>query len=60
MHFCFRGKAEEGHDLAEAGAREAFRSGDGGLAFDLASVKLALQFVDDPQEPGEADVAAKE
>ena len=48
----------EGHDLADAGAGEVFAAGDGGLAFDLASVELALPFLGEAQELRSAGGAA--
>jgi len=40
----FGREAQEAHDLADAGAGDAFAAADGGLAFDLASIELALPF----------------
>jgi len=48
------GEAQERHDLADPGAGETFAAGDGGLAFDLAGVKLALPSLGEAQEPGGA------
>ncbi len=44
-----RREAEEGHDLAHAGAGEAFAAGDFSLALDLACIELALPFLGEPQ-----------
>jgi len=49
-----RREAEKGHDLADAGAGDAFAAGDGGLALDLAPVELASPFLGKAQEPGGA------
>ena len=51
-------KAQEGHDLREAGSGEAFAAGDGGMGLDLACVELALPFLGEPQELGGAGATA--
>jgi len=60
MHLLldFRCKPQEGHDLADAGAGDAFAACDGCLAFDLAGVELALPFLGEAQELSAAGTMA--